>query len=68
MSTTNPRTKSALPQGSTGPSFQNTFAQLPERFFARPDPNPVAAPRLIRINPSLADELELDRDWLTSRE
>ncbi len=68
MSTTTSRKKSAPPQRSYRPAFQNTYAQLPERFFARPESNPVAAPRLIRINPSLADELELDRDWLTGRE
>ena len=40
-------------------SFSNSYARLPERFFARVDPTPVAAPRLIRFNDSLADELGL---------
>jgi protein adenylyltransferase len=30
--------------------FDNSFARLPERFFARVGPTPVAAPRLIRFN------------------
>jgi uncharacterized protein YdiU (UPF0061 family) len=40
-------------------SFSNSYARLPERFFARVDPTPVAAPRLIRFNDALADELGL---------
>jgi len=44
--------------------FQNTYAQLPDRFYARVAPTPVAAPRLIRLNDALARELGLDPDWL----
>ena len=40
-------------------SFSNSYARLPERFFARVDPTPVAAPRLIQFNDTLADELGL---------
>jgi uncharacterized protein YdiU (UPF0061 family) len=40
--------------------FDNTYARLPERFFTRTRPTPVAAPRLIRLNTALADELGLD--------
>jgi uncharacterized protein YdiU (UPF0061 family) len=40
--------------------FQNTYAQLPERFYARVDPTPVAAPRLIKLNVELARDLNLD--------
>ena len=35
------------------------YARLPERFFARLDPVPVAAPRLIRFNRALAADLGL---------
>lgn len=40
-------------------SFSNSYARLPGRFFARVDPTPVAAPRLIQFNRALADELGL---------
>src|SRR5208282_4862885 len=46
--------------------FDNTYARLPERFFARLDPTPVAAPRLIRLNVELARYLRLDPDALAS--
>ncbi|BDI33839.1 UPF0061 protein [Capsulimonas corticalis] len=48
--------------------FDNTYSRLPERFFTRTAPTPVAAPRLIRVNTSLALRLGLDPDWLTSEE
>src|ERR1700686_5860088 len=41
-------------------SFDNSYARLPERFFARLDPTPVAQPGLIKFNSSLAAELGLD--------
>ncbi|RCW28178.1 uncharacterized protein YdiU (UPF0061 family) [Ciceribacter lividus] len=41
-------------------AFDNSYARLPERFFRPVEPCPVAAPRLIRFNASLADELGLD--------
>lgn len=47
-------------------AFDNSYARLPERFFALTPPTPVAAPRLVRLNDSLAGELGLDRDWLAS--
>jgi uncharacterized protein YdiU (UPF0061 family) len=46
--------------------FENTYARLPERFFARLDPTPVAAPRLIKVNLELARSLGLDPDALAS--
>ena len=30
--------------------FDNSYARLPERFYARLDPTPVAAPRLVKLN------------------
>ena len=40
--------------------FDNSYARLPDRFFARLDPQPVAAPRLVRINSGLAEQLGID--------
>jgi uncharacterized protein YdiU (UPF0061 family) len=48
--------------------FDNSYARLPDRFFARIAPTPVAEPRLIRLNRELALELGLDPDWLASKE
>ena len=41
-------------------SFSNSYARLPEHFFARLSPTPVAKPRLIKFNDSLASELGID--------
>ncbi len=46
-------------------AFDNTYARLPERFYARARPTTVAAPRLIQLNTSLARQLGLDPDALT---
>jgi protein adenylyltransferase len=40
--------------------FSNSYARLPEHFFARLSPTPVAKPRLIKFNESLASELGVD--------
>ena len=40
--------------------FDNSYARLPERFFARLPPTPVASPGLIRLNEPLARQLGLD--------
>ena len=40
--------------------FENSYARLPARFHARLDPTPVEAPRLIRFNAGLAEELGID--------
>jgi serine/tyrosine/threonine adenylyltransferase len=40
--------------------LDNSYARLPERFFTRLGPTPVAAPRLIRLNEKLALQLGLD--------
>jgi uncharacterized protein YdiU (UPF0061 family) len=48
--------------------FQNTYAALPDGFFARVAPTPVAAPRLIKLNRPLAVRLGLDPDRLASPE
>ncbi|HEV7256262.1 MAG TPA: YdiU family protein [Bosea sp. (in: a-proteobacteria)] len=49
-------------------AFDNSYARLPERFFALTPPTPVPAPRLVKLNDALAAELGLDRDWLASPE
>ncbi len=48
--------------------FDNTYARLPERFYARQNPTPVPEPFLIRVNRELAVELSIDPDWLESPE
>ena len=48
--------------------FDNSYARLPERFFARVDPTPVPAPRLIALNRGLAQTLGIDPDWLAGPE
>lgn len=47
-------------------SFDNSYARLPDRFFARQDPVSVTAPGLIAVNRDLAKRLGLDADWLES--
>ncbi len=39
--------------------FANSYARLPERFFARVQPTGVARPRLLLFNRPLADELRI---------
>src|SRR6202789_644052 len=46
--------------------FENTYVRLPERFYARVDPTPVAVPRLVKLNAELARKLGLDPDALAS--
>src|SRR5258706_4701236 len=48
--------------------FQNTYAALPDNFFARVAPTPVDSPRLIKLNRPLAIHLGLDPDLLESPE
>src|SRR6187551_429217 len=48
--------------------FQNSYSALPDSFFARVAPTPVAAPRLIKLNRPLAVQLGLDPDLLESPE
>ncbi len=48
--------------------FDNSYARLPERFYAHVNPTPVAAPHLIRINAGLAERLGIDAGELASPE
>ncbi len=47
-------------------AFDNSFARLPDRFYARVDPTPVAAPRIVKVNVELARELGIDAHALMS--
>lgn len=47
-------------------AFDNSYARLPERFYARLNPRPVKQPQLIRLNEPLAELLGLDADDLRS--
>src|ERR1700738_1937972 len=49
-------------------AFDNSYACLPDRFFARLRPTPVAAPRLVRLNKKLAWHLGLDPGKLAAPE
>jgi uncharacterized protein YdiU (UPF0061 family) len=40
--------------------FDNSYARLPDRFYARRDPARVAAPALVRVNAALAGQLGID--------
>lgn len=46
--------------------FENSFAKLPEVFFARLHPTPVSSPVLLAFNSELADELGLVTGHLSS--
>jgi len=49
-------------------AFDNSYAHLPDRFFARVTPTPVAAPHLLRLNELLARRLGLDPSQLATPE
>jgi serine/tyrosine/threonine adenylyltransferase len=63
---------SAIPSSSTADrhtvhfGFENTYSQLPERFYARLNPTPVAVPRLVKLNTELARTLGIDPGELAS--
>lgn len=46
--------------------FDNSYAALGRPFSVPQQPDPVASPRLIRINAALAQALGIDRAWLAS--
>ncbi|MGJ8724908.1 MAG: protein adenylyltransferase SelO [Roseibacillus sp.] len=48
--------------------FQNTYAKLPEKFYAKQPPSKVPSPQLIATNSTLATELGIDPNWLTTPE
>jgi uncharacterized protein YdiU (UPF0061 family) len=70
-STGNPAVVSPTFTCERGPvhfGFDNTYARLPERFYARVNPTPVAGPQLVKVNIELARRLGLDPDALASSE
>jgi uncharacterized protein YdiU (UPF0061 family) len=46
--------------------FENTYARLPERFYARVSPTPVRDPRIVKVNLALAEALGADGAALQS--
>ena len=48
--------------------FQNSYARLPERFYSKQNPVPVAAPQLRKLNVALAEALGLNAEALASPE
>jgi len=48
--------------------FDNSYLQLPARFYSKLAPTPVSRPGPIRVNRELAMQLGIDADWLASRE
>src|SRR6185437_7287298 len=60
--------QSAAEESPVGFGFDNSYARLPERFYARVNPVPVQAPQLIKLNVQLAQDLGLDPAQLSSRE
>jgi uncharacterized protein YdiU (UPF0061 family) len=49
-------------------TFDNTYARLPERFYARVSPTPVRHPRILKVNHPLASWLGIDPSRLDSTE
>jgi uncharacterized protein YdiU (UPF0061 family) len=46
--------------------FDNSYARLPDRFYARLPPTPVANPKLVRVNKALAEALGIDPGGLAA--
>jgi uncharacterized protein YdiU (UPF0061 family) len=61
-------TETAASGGPVAFRFDNSYARLPDRFYARHAPTPVAAPRLMKLNQPLARELGLDPAQLVTPE
>ena len=51
-----------------GGQFNNSYARLPQRLYARLTPTPVRRPRLVKLNVALAEALGLEATWLASAE
>jgi uncharacterized protein YdiU (UPF0061 family) len=48
--------------------FDNSYLQLPDRFYTKLAPTPVSSPGPIRVNRELAQSLGIDAEWLVSQE
>ncbi len=66
LSTAESATEADAGNGARLFRFDNSYARLPERFYARLEATPVSTPRLLKINEALADELGLEPKALTS--
>ncbi|MCZ8494511.1 YdiU family protein [Priestia sp. Y58] len=55
-------------QKETGWNLHNSYAELPNIFFAPLDPNPVSSPKIVKFNDSLAASLGLQKEQLQSQE
>ncbi|HUZ95736.1 MAG TPA: protein adenylyltransferase SelO family protein [Edaphobacter sp.] len=64
MKMTSPEATAVFPDSSAAPEvyfgFDNTYARLEPRYYARLSPTPVRAPQLIQLNVELARSLGLD--------
>ena len=47
-------------------TFDNSYARLPEHFYARQHPVPVTDPALVAVNTALAHDLGIDPDSITA--
>jgi uncharacterized protein YdiU (UPF0061 family) len=54
----------SVAETSSAFAFDNSYARLPDRFFARQEPTPVAKPQLIRFNAPLARDLGISVEGL----
>ncbi len=61
-----PVTDSFLRPSDFGGQFDNSYALLPQRFYARLNPTPAPSPRMVKLNYPLAEELGLDAQRLDS--
>jgi uncharacterized protein YdiU (UPF0061 family) len=59
-------TTTAITAGAPMQALENSYLDLPPAFYARIEPTPVAAPRLLRLNRALAEQLGLDPEALAS--
>jgi uncharacterized protein YdiU (UPF0061 family) len=56
------------PRVDLGIRFDNTYARLPDRFYVRMPPVPVAAPALVAVNAPLAERMGIDPARLSGPE
>jgi serine/tyrosine/threonine adenylyltransferase len=52
----------------TGWNLENSYAKLPDKFYSTINPNPVEAPKLVKLNESLAKSLGLNVEALKGEE
>lgn len=52
----------------TGWNLENSYAELPDKFFSIIDPNPVDSPKLVVLNESVASSLGLNAEFLRDKD